>query len=211
MSTQRYFIGELLRKGGANQASAARWDFSIDYGINAESRSVCFALTLPEYLEAWLRPASCGSVSVSQKGPAYSIQFLCGDLSPVMIEASCSVCRPDQMVLNWTGRNGTSTVYIRVQPCAGRTILHLRHRGFASEEESIWHGDLWTLSLERLASFLEHPATDGNPARARIRAISTLHRIRGRALDYSPRLEASRPAAAPADSLTRMPIFGCVG
>lgn len=179
MSTQRYLIGELLRKGRANQASAARWDFSIDFGIDAEPLSVFYALTTPEYLETWLRPAGCRIVSVAQKPSRYSIQFLCDDLPPLTVGAFWGLCRPDQMVLNWFLSGNTSTVYIRLQPCAGRTILHLRHRGFASAQDSLWHGDLWTSSLERLASILEHPQEDGSSARARIRAISPLHRGSG--------------------------------
>lgn len=178
VSTQRYLIGQLLRKGRANQSSAARWDFSIDLGIDAESRAVFYALTLPEYLEAWLRPAGCRRVCVVGKPSGFRIQFFSDDIALVTVDADSSICRPDQIVLNWTVGSSTSIVYIRLQSCAGRSILHLRHRGFASEQESIWHGDLWTSSLERLASFLEHRSTDGHTARARIRAISALHRRR---------------------------------
>ncbi|HKR26776.1 MAG TPA: SRPBCC domain-containing protein [Acidobacteriaceae bacterium] len=178
MSTQRYLIGQLLRKGSANQSSAARWDFSIDLGIDAESRSVFYALTVPEYLETWLRPSGCRRVSFAQKPSGFRVQFFFDDLPPVTVDADSSVCRPDQIVLNWTAGSSTSIVCIRLQSCGGRTILHLRHRRFASEQESLWHGDLWTSSLERLAAFLEHPTTDGNAARARIRAISALHRQR---------------------------------
>lgn len=184
MSTQRYLIGELLRKGRANQASAARWDFSIDFGIDAECRSVFYALTMPEYLETWLRPPDCSAVSVLQKPSAYSIQFLCNNRQPIRAEASWNLCRIDQMVLSWSVDGNTSTVFIRLQPCADRTILHLRHRRFASAEESLWHGELWTSSLERLALLIEHPGVDGS-ARARVRAISTLHRSSAAAQDQS--------------------------
>lgn len=178
MSTQRYLIGQLLRKGRANQSSAARWDFSIDLGLDAESRPVFYALTLPEYLEAWLWPAGCREVSVIPTASGFRIQFFSDDPAIVTVDADSSISRPDQIVLNWTAGGNTSTVYIRLQSCGGRSILHLRHRRFASEQESIWHGDLWTSSLERLAAFLEHPSTDGNVARARVRAISALHRRR---------------------------------
>lgn len=187
MSTQRYLTGELLRKGRANQASTARWDVSIDFSIDAEARSVFYALTMPEYLEAWLRPSRCRAASVAEKERGYSIQFLSDDSEPVSADVSWNVSQLDQMVLTWNLDRNTSTVYIRLQPCAGRTILHLRHCHLASAEDSIWHGDLWTSSLERLASVVEHPDA-GKQARARIRAISTLHR-RGLAAP-----DAGRPA-----------------
>ena len=184
MSTQRYLVGQLLRKGRANQSSAARWDFSIDLGIDAESRPVFYALTLPEYLEAWLRPAGCHRVSVAPQASGFRIQFFSDDPALVTVDAESSICRPDQIVFNWSSGSSTSIVHIRLQSCAGRSILHLRHRRFASEQESIWHGDLWTSSLERLAGFLEHRSTDGHAARARIRAISALHRRRESQPEY---------------------------
>lgn len=176
MSTQRYLTGELVRKGRANQSSSARWDVSIDFSIDAEPRSVFYALTMPEYLETWLRPPGCRSACVTEKQSGYSIQFCSDDGGPGMVDVSWNISRLDQIVMSWNVEGSTSAVSIRLQPGASRTILHLRHSCIASAESSIWHGHLWTSSLERLALLIEHPGAAGNQARAHIRAISTLHR-----------------------------------
>ena len=188
MSTQRYLIGDLLRKGRANQTSTSRWDFSIDLGIEAEYQSVYYALAMPEYLETWLRPAGCGSVSLVQKPSGYSIKFLFGDLLPsINVDVSFNICLLNQVVLNWTMAGSTSIVLMHLQPSGERTILHLRHRRFASAEASIWHGALWTSSLERLAVILEHPGTESNRGRAHFRAISALHRNKETSSSHSDR------------------------
>ena len=174
MSTQRYLTGELLRKGRANQSSSARWDVSIDVSIDAEPRSVFYAWTMPEYLETWLRPPGCRAASVIEKPSGFSIQFSGDDL--VLVDVSWNISRVDQMEMIWNVEGNTSAVSIRLQPGTGRTILHLRHRCLASVESSIWHGHLWTSSLERLATLIEHPGAAENHGRARIRAISSLHR-----------------------------------
>jgi uncharacterized protein YndB with AHSA1/START domain len=177
MSTQRYLVGELLQKRSLNHGSDARWDFWMHFTIHADLRSVFYALTMSEYIETWLRAPACRSVSVGQEGSDYSVHFKCDEVPPIMVYGSWLSRHPDHLALTWNRNDEIvcieSIVSMELQQFADRTLLHLYHCGFTSAEQSQWHGELWSSSVERLAGLLEFA---GDRPQARICAISPLHR-----------------------------------
>lgn len=170
-------LGELVRKGSGNRDSYARWDFSISFPIHADPRSLFHALTVPEYLEAWLRPPACRSVSALLDGSNYVLQFQSGAAPRIAVRGAWLSRQPNCLSLTWNRRDeimhveSVLTVELRERP--GRTLLHLYHSGFTTAEQSLWHGDLWNSSVERLAGLLESAR---GPSRARVSAVSSLHR-----------------------------------
>jgi uncharacterized protein YndB with AHSA1/START domain len=177
MSTQRYLLGELARKGSTNRDSHARWDFSISFPIHADPRSIFNALTIPEYLEAWLRPPTCRSASAARDGSKYLLQFQNCAAPRIAVRGAWVSLRPDRLSLTWNRSDAImdveSILSVELRECAGRTRLHLYHSGFTTAEQSLWHGELWNASIHRLAGLLESAA---GPSGARVSAVSSLHR-----------------------------------
>lgn len=180
MSTQRYLAGDLSRKGSSNQASYARWDLSIHFGIQADRQSLFYALTMPEYIETWLRAPGYDCVLARNDGPTYSLHFRGREMPEFEVQGSWLICRPDDLALTWNRRDAmmrvASTIRIQLSRSAGGSMVHLSHRGFTAREQSLWHGQLWHASLENLAELLEFAHSAEDRPTARICATSFLHR-----------------------------------
>jgi len=177
MSTQRYPVADLLRKGSRSQDSRARWDFWVHLLIPANIHSIFYALTEPEYIEAWLRAPGFRSVSVLSAGSGYSIQFQSDEASLIEVRGSWLSRQPRQIALTWNRNDEAmhveSTVSMEVQETSGRTLLHLYHYGFNTSRQSLWHGELWSSSVLRLARLT---AVAGNHLQTHVCAVSPLHR-----------------------------------
>lgn len=177
MSTQRYLVGDLTRKGSRNRNSSAGWNFSIHLSIGADFRSTFNALTVPEYIEAWLIPPACRSVTVAQNGPRYQLQFQSSLMPLIAVRGAWLSRRPERLTLTWNRNDELMRVetilYGELRESAGRTVLHLHQCGFTTAEQSLWHGKLWSSSVERLARLLEFA---GGGSHKRVSAISSLHR-----------------------------------
>jgi len=193
MSTQRFLLGDLSRKGKrCGEASAAQWDLAIHLGIHAELPRIFHALTMPEYREVWMIPSNdwrC-RVAARQHGADYSVEFADGSSTKVRIQGSWIVCQPEKLAFTWSVE-GLPTCFMtivnmRLQTAAGGSILHLYHRGFGAAAESLWHGKLWNASLERLIRLVERPQAGDCDGGLRIRGVSSLHRSRmGEPASYS--------------------------
>ena len=185
MSTQRFLLGDLSRKGKrSNQNSAARWDIAMHLGIHAEQPRIFHALTMPEYREVWMIPSleSRCLVAARQHGGDYSLEFTEGAAPKVSIQGSWIACRPEKLAFSWSVEGRATcfmtTVNMQIQAAAGGSILHLYHRGFGAAAESVWHGQLWQASLQRLVRMVEQPAPPNGGGALRIQGVSRLHRNR---------------------------------
>ncbi len=191
MSTQRYLVADLLRKGSGNQESRARWDFWTHFSIPADIHSVFYALTEPEYIEAWLLAPGFQSARVMRAGADYSIQFRNDEAPSIEIRGSWLSRYPGQIALTWNRNDEAmrveSTVSVEIRQAPGRTLLHLYHYGFDGCPQSLWHGELWNSSVLRLAR-LTAAAGDGSPAH--VCAVSPLHRRQ--LVDHSLRIRTKR-------------------
>jgi len=183
MSTQRYLLGDLSRKGRRyNQSSAARWDIAMHLGVHAEVPRLFHALTMPEYREAWMVPPGSTNcrVAARQQGGDYSVEFRDAESLKVNIQGSWLVCRPDKIAFTWSIEDRATCfmtmVNIGLQGGTGGSILHLYHSGFATTAESVWHGKMWTESLARLTRLLEVPHGASGTGDFRVQAVSRLHR-----------------------------------
>jgi len=193
MSTQRFLLGDLSRKGKRyNQNSAARWDIAMHVGIHAELPRLFHALTMPEYREVWMvhpEDSHC-RVAARQHGGDYSVAFQNGGGLDVRIQGSWIACRPDKLAFTWSAEGRAAcfmtTVNMRLQAGAGGSILHLYHSGFGTAAESVWHGKLWNASLERLTHLVEQPRAGNGDSAFRIQGVSRLHRSEAaEAISYS--------------------------
>ena len=177
MSAQRYLVADLSRKSSRSQNSRARWDFWTHFSIPADIHSIFYALTEPEYIEAWLRAPGLRSVSVASAGSNYFLEFRSDEASLVEVRGSWLSRHPMRIAFTWNRNDQAmhveSTVSMTLRQIAGRTLLQLHHYGFTSREQSLWHGELWNSSTLRLARLT---AVVGDHSGVHICAVSPLHR-----------------------------------
>jgi hypothetical protein len=130
--------------------------------IMADRRQLLYALTLPEYLEAWITPvdADLRYERVAMRcGTAYAIEYrdLHGQKST--IEGVFRTANLEKVMLTWRRltpyETRQSIVTIRFIRSLASTILMLTHAGVMPDSEYLWLRDLWELSLVRLQSLIE--------------------------------------------------------
>ena len=132
---------------------------SLEVSIEADVRRLFHALTVPEYIEAWMslpgeRPGC--STMATRTGDDYLIEHSCEGRPSIAISGIYSVCRRRNVFFSWRVDGDLcvpqTEVEIRLSGDFERTRLLLRHKGFPSRHDHVWHGALWTASLEKLAS-----------------------------------------------------------
>jgi hypothetical protein len=126
--------------------------------VNADAHRISQALTVPEYLEAWISipnaaPGSCTLVSLADNG--YRLDHDCANCPALSISGSFLYCHLRKMRLSWrrtaNASYAESVVDFRLRGDFGSSIVELRHSELASDEEHAWHEALWQRSLEKLA------------------------------------------------------------
>jgi uncharacterized protein YndB with AHSA1/START domain len=133
------------------------WTVHLELSIKAEVRRLFHALTAPEYIETWIsfpgHPAGCANVATKMEND-FLIAHMCDGVPTTRISGRFSVCERRNLTFSWRVEGdtnvGTSFVNIRLSGDFEYTTLQLKHGGFASREEYVWHRSLWSSSLARL-------------------------------------------------------------
>jgi uncharacterized protein YndB with AHSA1/START domain len=133
--------------------------FSLEVSIQTDVRRLFHALTVPEYMEAWLslpgeRPG-CSTVA-ARTNDDYAIDHFCEGRLSISISGTYRVCRRRNVLFSWRVDGDLcvpqTEVEIRLRGDFDRTSLMLQHGGFASRHDHAWHSALWTASMGKLAS-----------------------------------------------------------
>jgi hypothetical protein len=137
-------------------------DVVLSLKIEADSSRVLYALSIPEYIEAWL-----------QAPHAEELHFVFNPISPetfrldlysaetlqASVHSSCSVMNSNQVRYTWKKMSpiGITETLVDMQLfCgSGACILGLRHSGFKDTAESDWCDKMWHRSLESLCRLME--------------------------------------------------------
>lgn len=123
--------------------------------VNADRNRIYQALTVPEYIEAWLSIpcAIAGRTGVIAGEDSFSISYCCTEHVQRRIFCSYQVRRRSKLVFTWqhfTPAEATaSMVKIRLLGDFGRTTVHVTHVGLTLSDEQ-WHENLWASSLLKL-------------------------------------------------------------
>jgi hypothetical protein len=151
----------ILRYPTALPSTNEGWAVFLTIGVDADARRISQALTEPEYLEAWITMPCAGersSIVAIKKTDGYRLdQYRSGRVISSFV-ASFLFCHQRKMRLTW--RNAAcpdlpdSLVDFRIRGNFGGCILELRHRSLQSAGDLLWHQQLWSASLPRLASIL---------------------------------------------------------
>ena len=143
------------------------WVVFLSIGVDADARRISQALTEPEYLEAWITmpdqisisgPAEGSRVVATKKADGFRLdQYRAGRVI-ASFAGSFLFCHQRKMRLAW--RNAArpdvaeSLLDFRIRGNFGGSILELRHMALQTADDFLWHQQLWSSSLPRLASIL---------------------------------------------------------
>ena len=153
-------------RGKAGTAAAtleqAELDVAVSVEIEAESRRVLYALTIPEYMEAWLQMPDTEKLKCSSDSRAapnsFHIDLYSAKAPRARIKGSCLRLDPDRIIYLWrntcTGSTGETMVDIHLNSGPGQCTINLNHRGFCNMEESLWHSRMWHRSLDKLGRLM---------------------------------------------------------
>ena len=130
--------------------------------IEAESSRVLYALSLPEYIEAWLLIPDAEELRLVFELVApesFHINLYRAEALQASIRGFCCVVSASQIRYNWktTSSAGTAETLVDMQLlCAPRgCVLDLKHSGFSDAVESAWHWEMWHQSLEKLCKLMK--------------------------------------------------------
>ena len=144
--------------------SAGFRSLSLEVSLKADVRRLLQALTVPEYVEAWIaipgEMPGCSTV-VTGNHEGYAIEHYCSGRPSVLISGCYCPSRRRRVAFSWSVEGDLSVreteVEIRLRGDFERTALQLRHAGFASRSDCEWHTALWSGSMDRLAALYETP------------------------------------------------------
>jgi hypothetical protein len=147
----------------ARGATLTQWTIALSIAVDADAVRIFHALTVPEYLEAWISIpglAENSAVVASPLANGYRLDHYSAGSVAVSITGSYLFCHHRKMRLSWrksrTPICSESLVDFRLRGNFGSTILELRHTAIASADEYLWHRTLWRGSLDKLASLLKY-------------------------------------------------------
>ena len=130
-------------------------------GVQADVRRIAQALTLPEYLEAWLcLPGRGGEpcLVASQNRNGFRLDGYSDGGAAVRIITSYCFRHQRKIRLLWRRicelNYSESIVDFRVRGNFGASVLELHHIGFDSAGEYLWSQELWRASFAKLTSLL---------------------------------------------------------
>ncbi len=124
--------------------------------VNADRNRIYQALTVPEYIEAWLSiPGEIsGSTRVFAGDNSFSVSYSSVQDGPRRVFCSYQIRRRSKLVFTWQHfaslESIAGMVKIRLLGDFGRTRVHVTHVGLTRSDQQ-WHEDLWSSSLRKLS------------------------------------------------------------
>ena len=140
---------------------------SVD--VHADARRLFQALTMPEYIEAWIQIPGNSNDSMTVAAPeanGFRLDHYAAGRKSVSINSSYLFCHQRKMRMSWRKTHeqsrADSVVDFRLRGNFGSSILELRHLALPTADEHRWH-------QQALAWFARKtgfpPAVRLNPAR----------------------------------------------
>jgi uncharacterized protein YndB with AHSA1/START domain len=136
-------------------------DVVMSVEIEAESRRVLNALTIPEYMEAWLQMPDAEKLwcfADRRKPNSFQIDLCSANAPRARIKGYCLRLDPDRIIYLWRNpcivRTGATMVDIHLKSGPGQCTINLKHGGFCNMEESLWHSWMWHRSLNKLGRLM---------------------------------------------------------
>jgi uncharacterized protein YndB with AHSA1/START domain len=130
--------------------------------IAAEYRRILYALTMPEYMEAWLRIPGTQNIECRAEPKSvhnFRIHFSATSILPHTIYGSCFFSRPGTITYLWDrtrmGCTAKSIVKMQLQSGMKMCALQLSHSGTCARKQQDSYREMWSDSLEALRMLME--------------------------------------------------------
>lgn len=137
-------------------------DVALAFRIEAASNRVMYALTMPEYIEAWLQAPEVAETRflfhpVTQN--SFHVDLYRAETLQTSIYSWCRVVSVNQVRYTWRTISSTGAAETRVDMSVRDSscgcILGLKHIGFRSAADSTWYLKMWNQSLGRLSRLMK--------------------------------------------------------
>ena len=137
-------------------------DVALSFQFRADKSRVFYALSIPEYIEAWLQAPDTDDLRFVFNQIAeetFRIDLYRGKTLQASVDASCWVVGAHQVRYIWRTTSALDTpetlVDMKLLAGSGGCVLALKHSGFNDPEESARCRRMWQQSLERLCRLME--------------------------------------------------------
>lgn len=136
-------------------------DVALAFRIGAASSRVMYALSMPEYIEAWLPAPDAEGLHflfnpVTQD--AFRIDIYRAETLRTSIYSSCCVVSVNQVRYAWRVASSTGStetlIDMRLRDSSDGCILELKHSGLRDAVDSAWYFRMWNQSLGRLSRLM---------------------------------------------------------
>jgi hypothetical protein len=168
------------RKGLGARPGPEQLTVYLESDIKADARRLFHALTAAEYLETWISfPGNLPGCStfVTKVNQDYMIAHLCDGIRKTIVVGTYLVSERRNVTLSWrvSGIHEVNESYVDIRLSGNfeYTTLMLRHKGFDSWQQYLWHRSLWSLSLEKLRRLFDSLPQAYESARAGLRLHSS--------------------------------------
>jgi uncharacterized protein YndB with AHSA1/START domain len=134
---------------------------ALSFKIEADSSRVFYALSIPEYIEAWLQAPDTADTKfvfnlVGQE--TFRIDLYRAEALQASVHGSCRVVGANRIRYIWKTISPTSTtetlVDMHLLSASDGCVLGLKHSGFRDTVESAWCCKMWYQSLEKLCRLM---------------------------------------------------------
>jgi hypothetical protein len=137
-------------------------NFVTSVEAEADIWRVLYAISIPEYIEAWLQVPGIDRIefrSLNRSFDKFQIDLYSLDRIQGAIYASCFLSKPNRVTFRWrtdgAGNGAESIVEIRLWKHLTMCSVSLIHSGLCGSEGREWHFRMWQSSLERLRHLVE--------------------------------------------------------
>ena len=145
-----------------NQSTANQLAIFASVAIQAEVQRILYALSTPEYMEAWLQLPGAERVECHAEQRSFDrfrIDVFSASTRMPIIYGSCLLSKPNRVTYLWekasVGFDRRSLVEITLLGGSNRCTLSLKHLGLPHEKDQEWHSTMWQLSLNKLRRLME--------------------------------------------------------
>jgi hypothetical protein len=153
LSNPRQMAMDTVRRIGEVRMSVA---------IQAEWRCILNALTIPEYMDVWLKMpgVETGECPPEQKlSESFCMEIFPSGATQRTVYVACIRTKADEITYLWEknciGDGAKSLVRVRLRRGPRRCSLHLKHEGLQDQQERDWYSTMWHISLNRLREMME--------------------------------------------------------
>jgi uncharacterized protein YndB with AHSA1/START domain len=136
-------------------------DVALSFQFNARSSRVFYALSIPEYIEAWLQAPDTEDLRFVFNQVAeetFRIDIYRGITLHSTVDGSCWVVGANQVRYLWKMTSLMDTretvVDMKLLCSSGGCVLALKHSGLKDPAESARYRRMWQQSLERLSRLM---------------------------------------------------------